>query len=249
MALGPGCRAVRGCRPGKSAPGLPGHGRPGRGRGRRRRRGGGALGRAGALRAAAGRRYWAAGPGGGAAVGAPGRGRPPSDPEGPASAAEEAGGGAGGAGRARPRCSRVCGAVLHTVVGLGPPLSRRRGEPPALRRGEEGALSQAPPRGAGTGDAAWPCPSAAGPRGGAVRVLGTPVPQLLRSPGHACPGPSAPRTPPPPRLVWRYFVGRCFPKIHTFCCGLSRFLFESEVSSLGRLAELFTRKKPRIAGH
>lgn len=134
-------------------------------------------------------------------------------------------------------------------VGLGPPLSRRRGEPPALRRGEEGTLSQAPPRGAGTGDAAWPCPSAAGPRGGAVRVLGTPVPQLLRSPGHACPGPSAPRTPPPPRLVWRYFVGRCFPKIHTFCYGLSRFLFESEVSSLGRLAELFTRKKPRIAGH
>lgn len=105
MAVGPGCRAVRGCRPGKRARGLPGHGRPGRGRGRRRRRGGGALGRAGALRAAAGRRYAAAGPGGG-------RRRPPSDPEGPAAAAAEAE--AERAGRAS--APSVCAALPHEAL-------------------------------------------------------------------------------------------------------------------------------------
>lgn len=63
MAVGAGCAAVRGCGRGKRDSGLPGHGHPGGGRGcgRRRRRGRGALRRARALRAAAGRRYSAGG--------------------------------------------------------------------------------------------------------------------------------------------------------------------------------------------
>lgn len=201
MAVGPGCRAVRGCRPGKRARGLPGHGRPGRGRGRRRRRGGGALGRAGALRAAAGRRYAAAGPGGG-------RRRPPSDPEGPAAAAAEAGGGAGGPGEralgVRGVASRGFGDALHAVAWPGASLVTAAWGSCC----EEGALSQAPPRqGPERGDPGQSCGAA-----------GHPGPSAAALPRHARPGPPRPL----PRFVWRYLVGRCLSKIRTLCCGLAK---------------------------
>ena len=80
-------------------------------------------------------------------------------------------------------------------VGLGPPLSRRRGEPPALRRGEEGALSQAPPRGAGTGRRSLAVPLGSGPPGRRCAGAGHPSSPSCCAP----PGTPARALPPPAR--------------------------------------------------
>lgn len=114
----------------------------------------------------------------------------------------------GRAGRARPRCARRC------LTRLWSRSSRRRLAGASLVTaawgscGEEGALSQAPPRqGPARGDPGQSCGAA-----------WHPGPSAAALPRHARPGPPRPL----PRFVWRYLVGRCLSKIRTLCCGLAK---------------------------
>lgn len=113
-------------------------------------------------------------------------------------------------------------------LGRGPPLSRRRGDP-AVKRGSEPGSPQAA--------------AGAGRPGAELRGCRAPSSLRCRAPPARPPRPPAP---PPPRFVWRYLVGRCLSKIRALCCGLAKiFLSRLEVSSLGQLAELFTREKKK----
>ena len=110
--------------------------------------------------------------------------------------------------------------VFSASVGLSPALSRRRGEPAALRRGGGGPRARLPAKGAGRGRRTLAVPLVSGRPGQSCAGLCTAVPSaaaLLRA--------RQPRPSPSPRVF--VVVGRCLSKIHTRCHGLARFLFES----------------------
>ena len=98
----------------------------------------------------------------------------------------------------------------HGRLAWGPPCHDGVGSLPPSAAVKRGLRARLAPRGAGTGRRTLAVPLAAGPRGGALAVLGTPVPPAAALPRARLPGPFRPLHAPAATVCLEIFCWSLF---------------------------------------